>query len=401
MCKVIMIGCDLHDSTTVLMVADGPGTPVRKGFVTSNRTGMIEWIKDFAARRGATRIVFAYEASGQGFGLSDDLTDAGIECHVLAPTHLPHSTHSRKNKTDDKDALMILDEVRAHVLAGRALPDVWVPDHQTRDDREPVRLRLEVAAQRTRIKNQIRNLMKRCVLTLPDEFTKSGDWSKRSVGWLREVAAGTSGGLREGIRTALSSLVELHEALSLQIKTLDRAITRLSRTERYAGPFRRLKLLPGVGTLTAMVFLTELGDLARFANRRQLAAYLGLAPSAFESGKNDDRKGHITKQGPARVRHVLCQAAWAALRVSPEWRAKYDRIRRGTKSRSRIAIVAIMRQLGVMMWQTARSPELTALLDEADARQKDVRKRETKTSARARQKGGRPSHITVASAPVG
>ena len=199
---------------------------------------MIEWVKDFASQHGATRIVFAYEASGQGFGLYDDLTEAGIECHVLAPTHLPHTTHSRKNKTDDKDALMILDEVRAHVLAGRTLPNVWVPDHQTRDDREIVRLRLEVATQRTRLKNQIRNLVKRSRLGFPDDFTSSGDWSKRSVEWLREVAAGSTGALREGVRTALASLVELYQALSVQIQALDRAITRLSRTERYARPYR-------------------------------------------------------------------------------------------------------------------------------------------------------------------
>ena len=396
MCKVIMIGCDLHDSTTVLMVADGRGTPVRRGFMTANRAGMIAWLKDFAAQRQAARIVFAYEASGQGFGLYDDLTDAGIECHVLAPTHLPHSAHARKQKTDDHDALMILDEVRAHVLAGRALPKVWVPDHQTRDDREAVRLRLDLAAQRTRLKNQIRNLMKRAPLAFPDDFSAAGEWSKRSVAWLRDVAAGTTGGLREGIRTALASLIELHQGLTAQIKTLDQAITRLSRTERYAGAFRRLQLLPGVGMLTAMVFLTELGDLARFANRRDLAAYLGLAPSSFESGQNNDRKGHITKQGPARVRHVLCQAAWATLRTSPEWRAKYDRIRRGSKTRSRIAIVAIMRQLGVTMWQTVRSPELTALLEEADAA-----KRKPKTSAPAPRKRDRPSRVAVAPAQSG
>jgi transposase len=389
MCKVIMVGCDLHDATTVLKVADGPDATVRKGFATSNRLAMIEWIKDFASQRGASRIVFAYEASGQGFGLYDDLTDAGIECHVLAPTHLPHTTHSRKNKTDDKDALMILDEVRAHVLAGRTLPDVWVPNHQTRDDREIVRLRLEVATQRTRLKNQIRNLAKRSRLAFPDDFTSSGDWSKRSVAWLREVAAGTTGALREGVRTALASLMELYQAMSAQIQALDQAIKRLSRTERYARSSRKLKLLSGVGTLTAMVFLTELGDLARFANRRQLAAYLGLAPSAFESGERDDRKGHITKQGPPRVRHVLCQAAWAALRVSPEWKSKYDRIRRGSKSRSRIAIVAIMRQLGVEMWQTARSPELDAMLDERDALASQKTKKTT--SARAPQKGAAPS----------
>jgi len=144
-----------------------------------------------------------------------------------------------------------------------------------------------------------------------------------------------------------------------------------------------------------MVFLTELGDLARFANRRQLAAYLGLAPSSFESGQIDDRKGHITKQGPAWLRHVLCQAAWATLRSSPEWRAKYDRIKRGSKNRSRVAIVAIMRQLGVTMWQTARSPELAALLDERD------RQQAKSTSAPAPRKGGRPSRIAIASAQSG
>jgi|GEM_PF-7035861 len=56
---VIMIGCDLHDSTMVLKVADGPGASLRKGFLTANRAGMIAWIKEFAAARGAQRMVFA------------------------------------------------------------------------------------------------------------------------------------------------------------------------------------------------------------------------------------------------------------------------------------------------------------------------------------------------------
>lgn len=391
--KIIMIGCDLHDKTTVLKVADGTGPSLRQGFLTGRRAEMIAWIRDFASQRRATRIVFAYEASGQGFGLHDDLTAAGIECHVLAPTHLPHSVHSRKNKTDDNDAEMILDEVRAHVLAARPLPTVWVPDPQTRDDREAVRLRLELATQRTRLKNQIRNLCKRSQQAFPDDFTASGEWSQRSLAWLRNVAAGTAGALGEGARTTLASLIAVYAALSTQLKELDRAIKRLGGTKRYARMFRQLRLLPGVGTLTAMVFLTELGDLARFANRRQLGAYLGLAPSAFESGERNDRKGHITKQGSSRVRHVLCQAAWAMLRVSPEWRAKYDRIKRGSKGRGQVAIVALMRQLGVTMWQVARSPQLTQLLEEPVAAHP--------TSAPAPRKRGRPSRLAVASAQTG
>jgi transposase len=379
--KVIMIGCDLHDVSLVLKVADGAGPSLRKGFATARRAELIAWIRDYAVQRNATRIVFAYEASGQGFGLYDDLTDAGIECHVLAPTHLPRTPHGRKNKTDDKDAEILLDEVRAHVLAGRKLPTVWVPNLETRDDREIVRQRLELAAQRTRIKNQVRSLFKRWKLSFPDGFTASGEWSRKSVQWLRDVAAGTIGSLGEGSRVSLCSLVDLYQSLSTQIKTLDQAIERLSRSPRYARAFRRLKLIKGVGTLCAMVFLTEMGDLERFGNRRQLGAYLGLAPSSYESGQQNDRKGHITHQGPARVRHMLCQSAWAALRCSPEWRAKYDRIRRGSKQRNKVAIVALMRQLGVTMWHAARSAELDESLEEAD---------QAKTSARARQKGAAP-----------
>lgn len=366
MSKVTMIGCDLHDRWMLLKVAVGTGKPVKKSFPTSDAAEMIDWLKEFARRHDSCRIVFAYEASGMGFGLYDDLRDAGIECHVLAPTHLPHTTHRRKNKTDEKDAEMILDEVRASVLAGRKLPAVWVPDPETRDDREPLRLRLALARQRTQIKNQIRCLLKRSKLSLPDWFTKSGDWSKRSVSWLRAVAAGDEGNLLAGVRAVLARLVELYVSFSEQLNALDEVIGKLAKKKRYAKAFRKLKLIKGVGTLTAMVFLTEIGDLNRFANRRQLAAYLGLAPAAFETGERDDRKGRITRQGPAQVRHVLCQAAWTAVRCTDKWKDTYERIKRGTQKRNKVAIVAVMRKLAITMWQTARSQEIDELLDEMD-----------------------------------
>ena len=65
---------------------------------------------------------------------------------------------------------------------------------------------------------------------------------------------------------------------------------------RVAGQFNtvdELRKLPGVGLLVAMTFLTEMGDLERFHNRREMAAYLGLCPSSFESGETNDRKGRI------------------------------------------------------------------------------------------------------------
>ena len=401
MSKIIMIGCDLHDVRMRLKLCCDQDPVVSKWWQTEDVDGLIQFVKSFAAERGAQRIVFAYEASGRGFGLYDRLQEVGIECHVLAPTHLPRTPHSRRNKTDDKDAQMILDEVRAHIFAGRKLPTVWVPDPQTRCDRELVRGRLELAEAQTRMKNQIRSLLKRNQCKVPDGFTKSGNWSKRSVAWLRAQAGMTtesdpeaSSELPENIQPVLASYVTLYEEMYRQLKSLEAKVEKLAQTDRYRQSVRKLRLIKGVGILTVMTFLTELGDLNRFANRRQLAAYLGLAPSAFESGNCDDRKGHITRQGPSRLRHVLCQAAWACIRYSETWREKYDRIRRGSYKRSKTAIVGIMRQLAITMWHAARSPEWDELLEEAGQIQA---KTKGKASVRARQKGSPLSTIAVTS----
>ena len=123
MSQTIMIGCDLHDRTMLLRYSVGRAEPQQLTFENNkhSRIKMIERLKKLADRHGAQRIVFVYEASGLGHGLSDQLNDNGIECYVLNPTALPHSNKSLKQKTDVKDAQMLLEEVRGHVLAGNQL----------------------------------------------------------------------------------------------------------------------------------------------------------------------------------------------------------------------------------------------------------------------------------------
>jgi len=75
--------------------------------------------------------------------------------------------------------------------------------------------------------------------------------------------------------------------------------------------------------------------------------------SSFESGEATDRKGRITRQGPARLRKLLCQAAWVAVSRCEETSAAYHRIRGGKSQRTKKALVAIMRRLAIQMWHTA------------------------------------------------
>ena len=104
--KVIMIGCDLHDKTMLLKIAEGRKEPETRSVknTAAGRKAMIHDLKKRAVAASGARIVFAYEASGQGFGLYDELTDAGIECHVLAPTKIARSQRQASQKTDEKDA---------------------------------------------------------------------------------------------------------------------------------------------------------------------------------------------------------------------------------------------------------------------------------------------------------
>ena len=292
MSKTIICGCDLHDRFMLIKYSVDLEQPKMMNHLgtSEGRLKMIDALKRFSQERGASRIVFAYEASGAGFGLFDQLTEVGIECYVIAPSRVAKSSKEKKNKTDEKDALKLLELLRGYVLAGNSLPVVWIPPARVRDDRDLLRMRISTKEDCSRVKLQIFSLLKRNKVVLPEYFQKNRNWSKRFVAWLEKTAGDD---LLEGaasvLRVYLRRLAELHQ----ELLTLDRAVAELATTDRYQLAYEKLRKLPGVGQLTAMLFLTEMGDLTRFHNRRQIAAFLGLCPSSNESGENNNCIGHI------------------------------------------------------------------------------------------------------------
>ncbi len=220
-----------------------------------------------------------------------------------------------------------------------------------RDDRELVRARLDAAEKSVTIKVQIQSLLKRNGLTRPADLKCA--WTKKASGWLRMVTRDPA--LGAATRATLASLLRQWEFLQEEIGRLDETLARLADLPRYSAAVAALIKMQGVGLLTALVFLTEMGDLARFANRRQIGAYLGLVPRSYESGAAGDRKGHITRQGSSRVRRALCQAVWARVRQDGSDHAAYRRLVERNPKHKKVAIVAAMRRLGVRMWHQARA----------------------------------------------
>ena len=347
--KYIMVGCDLHDASMLLKAAVDRQESQKLCFDNDpeGRPRMIAELKRRKKAAKADRIYFAYEASGLGFTLYDELTEAGITCFVLAPSRMERSVKQRRNKTDDKDAERLLKELRGHLLGGNELPAIWVPDPQTRDDRLVVRARLDVGQKRTGVKTQIRSLLK--LHAVPRSRRTPGGRTKAYRAWLQSLSDSEQA-LPWGARIALKTLLAQLAALDQELARLDEAVRSMAEFPRYAEAVRELTKLTGVGILMAMVFLTEMGDLSRFPNREAIGAYLGLAPSADESGEQEAHKGHITGHGSGRVRYMLCQITWVRKRLDPATKERYERIAARNPKHKKIATVAMMRQLAVLLW---------------------------------------------------
>jgi transposase len=378
-----MVGCDLHDKTMLLKAAVDKSEVLTWSSANNvaGRKRLIARLKSHSERHGNARVVFAYEASGQGFGLYDELTAAGITCYVLAPTKLATSVQDRRRKTDEADALRILEAVRGHVLAGNRLPTIWIPNQETRDDREVVRMRLTVAEKMIAVKAQVQSLLKRNRQRRPEDCGKG--WTGLFWAWLEWLIRNESP-LGSGARQALESLLRQLGFLEAEQRRVDKGVRALSRLPRYEAAVRELMKLAGVGRLTAMVFLTEMGDLSRFTNRRQIAAYLGLAPSSHESGEQTDHKGHITHHGSARVRRVLCQAVWARVRKDPEEQTRFNKLVTKNPKRKKIAVVAGMRRLAILLWHRGQpAPEGTVASSPKVAPRRQAAARKPKRSPAA------------------
>jgi len=351
----IFVGIDLGDKNSVARIAMDQNRGQRFGFVNDRRgrERLFERVKREAEQGGQAKIVMAYEASSCGFILRDEAEARGIQCAVLAPTKMEKSVEQRKHKNDDRDAEDVLEKLRAHVLAGNRLPQVWIPDAQIRDDRELVRTRGELVEKQTRLKAQIQMLLKRYGLEKPSDC-KSG-WTVRHRRWLEALTEWE--GLGSGARAALSSLLRQLGFIEAEIGRIEKPIQDLAAEARHQPIIEELTQEPGVGLLTAMVYRTEIGYAGRFGRGRQVGKFVGLTPTSHESGEQTDRKGHISRQGPARLRKMLCQASWVHVLHDPSAKRVYQQLVSRNPKKKKIAIVAVMRRLAVRLWHRMRRAE--------------------------------------------
>jgi len=254
---------------------------------------------------------------------------------VAHPGHLRLIFRS-KRKNDRVDAeklakLLYLDEV----------PPVYVPAAEVRAWRGLIEYRQRVLAERTRVKNQLRALLRSHGLMPPKRL-----WTRVGVAWLAEQTFACAW---DGLRR--DDLLEQLQVLNVRLRRLTSELDRRARAQPAT---MLLMTIPGVGPRTAEAVVAYVDNPERFARVKQVSSYLGMVPRQDSSG-GKDRLGHITGQGPATVRKLLVEAAWQGIRRSPSIRAYFERIAQDNPERRKIALTATAHYLVRVMMAMLRS----------------------------------------------
>ena len=365
--RITYVGLDVHKEGIVVAEAeDGLRGEVREYGRIANTPAALDRLARKLSREGA-KLRFCYEAGPCGYGIQRHLSARGHECVVVAPSLIPKRAGDRV-KTDRRDAASLARLHRAGELTA-----VWVPDAGHEAMRDLVRARLDAVHALRRARQQLSGFLLRqgCHYGRPA-------WTKLHRRWLAGLK------FEQAVHhIVLEDYIAAVEAAQARRDRLTAQIEAMLADWTLAPVVAALQTMRGMALVNAATLIAELGDLSRFANPRQLMAYLGLVPSEHSSGASV-RRGGLTKAGNSAARRLLIEAAWCyrfPARVSRElllrqeeqpkpireiaWKAqlrlcaRYRKLARTGKP-ANVVTAAIARELAGFIWAIARRVPPTA-----------------------------------------
>lgn len=288
----------------------------------------------------------AYEACGFGYELAWWLQAQRIVVTVIAPSRVERAP-GRAVKTDRIDAGKLARKLETGELKG-----IYIPPRAVHEQRQLGRTYAQCVRERQRAQIRLRSLLQEQGRLGPEP----------GAGWRTYQSWLAAQELPAAVRACVQAHEQLRALADQHAKRLRHDLAAVGRRAEYRPLVQALCAQAGVGPLSAIRLVLELGSLERFASGAALAHYVGLTPSQYSSGELDHR-GHILKCGPGAVRALLLQCAWAAVRPGRDaaLRAAFERLAplRGRKR----AIVAVARRLTVQLyrrWWAVRHPPSAA-----------------------------------------
>ena len=278
-------------------------------------------------------ITCAYEAGCFGYWISEQLQVFGYKCLILNPGDIPGSDKEHKRKTDHVDCRKIAREISKGEIKG-----IYQPNATQQSFRNLFRQRNQLIKELRKIKCQIRSLLTFSGIYLGEQID-NGIWSRKFKEALGNLSI--TGNNKLALDLMLRKLSFLYEEFLVIEKQL-RAYARANHGNEY----KRLLSIPGIGPVTSIAILSELGDLTRFKNIDSLNSYIGLVPNIYQSGETMRVNG-ITSRCQSLLRSYFVESAWTAVRKDPELILYYKKYV-GKKSPSKIIIKVARKLLGRM-----------------------------------------------------
>lgn len=320
----VYAGIDYHKRTSAITFGDKQGKVLEQFNLCNNKEYLAEFFGRFVKLECVVESCRGYE------WLVDMLQEIGHTVHVGDSRSIKLIAQTRC-KTDKIDSRILME-----LLAIGFLPTTYMPTAKEREYRELLRHRSTLVRTATRSKLRVHALLDKENKSVRYPFSGQG---RRTIAELE---------LSESRRQILERELEVIDFAEEHAHQQELRIRRFASREP---DVTRLRKIPGFDVLMSMAFLAEVGDVKRFKNADQVAAYLGLVPRVYASG-NTMRCGRITKTGSKFMRWMLVQAAWTAIKGSPNLRLRFATIsrRRGKK----VAIIAIARKLTTIAYRVLR-----------------------------------------------
>ena len=355
-------GLDVHKDSVVVATAAIDGSQPTSygswgGSNLSVERGLNKLRKSFELDK--SQLSICYEAGPSGFVLARRLLSLGYHCIVVAPSLIP-AIPGQKVKTDKRDATKLAGLLRAHQLKA-----VHIPDPKDEAIRDVSRGRTDAVEALARLKQQLGMFLLRNGVRYKGTTT----WTHSHMNYLRKLK------MADPVQQILLEEYIMHIELGVQrVNRLEEHMHELLKTWERKPYVDALMAFRGFQVVAAMTQVSELGDLSRFSNPRELMSYIGLVPSEKSSGPKR-RVGSITKSGNAHARWMLveCASHYAhPAKVSPQlsmrqkgqsyqvccisWKAqtrlnsRYKRLMARGLNRNKV-IVALARELCGFLWE--------------------------------------------------
>ncbi len=271
--------------------------------------------------------VCCYEAGYCGFWIQRALEKLGLPTQVVNPADIPMSNKDLLRKTDSRDASKI-----GRALRSGDLEAIYIPSVDAEKDRSIIRYRTQLVKDERRVKQRIKMYLHAQGIQTEGY---SLIWSRKTLAYLSGLAQELED---EYLALSLQQLEQLWQAKT----ALNKKIKGMSQSDKYKALSTLLMTVPGISYLGAMILITELIDIKRFANLDHLCSYVGLVPDTRSSSEQEQVRG-ITKRSNKRLRILLVEASWIAIRQDPVLTLAYSKYK--ANMRGQKAIIKIARKL--------------------------------------------------------